>query len=1475
MNKKLIRFNLSSETTVPDLMGRYIGDKNSWGGIILKEGPYKIASENGYVLLLDEINLASERVLQCIEASLDSKVISVEIPGMPLKEIKMNEKFCLIATQNPNKGLFANKRQNLSQKFLNKFQPIYFPSFTKEELLEIAKGLSKNSIYQDNSELIEDLIDFHYEWSQKPEFLDDVQCLTIREIAASIDAFSKGKNPYDTILTIYGARYKKEIRQELIKIIKNKKSFRVFESQEYKLPETFPKCFKNKALLDVMKSVDFSFKNKRNIILSGKEGNGLTQIAKWISNWYELEINKSKDSDSYFCMVTEETKISDLIGKLIPVKNPKAGQELIDWNSAFLLKAIKKGKCAVLDGIDNARSIVTERLNSLLDETYAKEDKYFDVPENPKEPKVLISPNFRLLCTAKINKINQMSPAFVNRFDIIVLENQIENINLDEFGILVQFLMNQSNIFHNEEKRDKELEEQEEAKKEEEKKKKLEESKKKEEFKYDNYDDEPMEENEAQENNKGGINMKELYNDDDEDEEEEEEEDDEESENKIKNDDKNKEKNGILFSPSAKLINLIYSKFKSEGCNNIYKLSKLCRAIVIFMKEIGVSENITENDIVNFSYKIITNGENLDIPTEIQNILLSKLDKEPINYQGDNFFYEKSPKLKIFMAFLVACSLINQHICIIGPAGVGKTSGARKFAILRKRQSKIAYQMHSFHAGTKPNHFYGTTSLEDGKINYINGTLTNSLINGCIFIADEMNLSPPTTMKSLAPALELYFNEPIYFPGISEPIKIGSSFFFIACQNDLNTIGRNIIPNTISSKFRYIYYPSQSEKEISEICKEIKDKIILDKDSSITDNVAENIGKFMLNYNTAGIKELKPWSLRDITKLMERMRYQEGHPDDYKKIDPYLNVLFYCLSPLNKEDEKIVEKVSEEIFNLIIKCFNLNDLEKKNRMKNCFKNRANIQIDSISGKAYIMKNDCGVSLSNFEKKLSQGTELYSLLESIFLISLSSEKEPILIFGPSGYKTYISKLFLYGYKLISLNSESTISQLLGSTTFLSESEAKIFYLDYLCKLCGGNDSKKLFIEYSQKLAKNKLDENDIEKLKNDFKGPKCFDYAVKNLKEKLLLNSLNGNCALSGISLEFKPGLIFSSIIEGCPLILKNLPNLPTIVLERFNELLATQHTLTINEDIHNTFTKKDDKELFNFSDKFRIFATSQANDINKLSDAVLSRCSLIYASPYSLNEQEIALKNFIENNSLNFNEKNIKYLNDILSSFPSEKQFSFIQIINCIEICSRLNNRYDNLTDDLEKYNICITLYKILNGDLERVLTSNMRKNKQKDLMNQIFKNLKPHKNIHGMNPFYINEEKGKKKLISKITNLELESAFCKENKKLIDELAFVDYFIDMLDVLHFGFCCHIPIILEGRPGQGKQTAINFLADYLGYDVINIMISSTTKVDDLLGREKILKENNKIQIKFVKTKFSKSLTSDDEADEKKTNYCFT
>jgi len=41
---------------------------------------------------------------------------------------------------------------------------------------------------------------------------DDVQCFTVREISASFKAFSEGINIYDTVKTIYGARYQKSLK---------------------------------------------------------------------------------------------------------------------------------------------------------------------------------------------------------------------------------------------------------------------------------------------------------------------------------------------------------------------------------------------------------------------------------------------------------------------------------------------------------------------------------------------------------------------------------------------------------------------------------------------------------------------------------------------------------------------------------------------------------------------------------------------------------------------------------------------------------------------------------------------------------------------------------------------------------------------------------------------------------------------------------------------------------------------------------------------------------------------------------------------------------------------------------------------------------------------------------------------------------------------------------------------------------------
>ena len=80
-NLELIRFNLCSETTIDDLLGRIISDKDSWSGLKFLEGPFVDAYKNGKVFLLDEVNLAQNSLLQCIEASIINKNINISTQG--------------------------------------------------------------------------------------------------------------------------------------------------------------------------------------------------------------------------------------------------------------------------------------------------------------------------------------------------------------------------------------------------------------------------------------------------------------------------------------------------------------------------------------------------------------------------------------------------------------------------------------------------------------------------------------------------------------------------------------------------------------------------------------------------------------------------------------------------------------------------------------------------------------------------------------------------------------------------------------------------------------------------------------------------------------------------------------------------------------------------------------------------------------------------------------------------------------------------------------------------------------------------------------------------------------------------------------------------------------------------------------------------------------------------------------------------
>ena len=73
--------------------------------------------------------------------------------------------------------------------------------------------------------------------------------------------------------------------------------------------------------------------------------------------------------------------------------------------------------------------------------TYDNEESYFEINENLQNNKIKIHSNFRTICTCDIENVKDMTPAFLNRFDIIVLENQIVDCSKEEIKELITILL--------------------------------------------------------------------------------------------------------------------------------------------------------------------------------------------------------------------------------------------------------------------------------------------------------------------------------------------------------------------------------------------------------------------------------------------------------------------------------------------------------------------------------------------------------------------------------------------------------------------------------------------------------------------------------------------------------------------------------------------------------------------------------------------------------------------------------------------------------------------------------------------------------------------------------------------------------------------------------------------------------------------------------------------------------------------------
>ena len=134
----LVRINLSEQTDMMDLLGADLpADGGDAGVFRWADGAFLSAVKNGDWVLLDELNLASQSVLEGLNAALDHRA-EVFVPELG-ETFRCPASFRVFAAQNPVQE--GGGRKGLPKSFLNRFTRVHVEPMDDDDLAHVARAL--------------------------------------------------------------------------------------------------------------------------------------------------------------------------------------------------------------------------------------------------------------------------------------------------------------------------------------------------------------------------------------------------------------------------------------------------------------------------------------------------------------------------------------------------------------------------------------------------------------------------------------------------------------------------------------------------------------------------------------------------------------------------------------------------------------------------------------------------------------------------------------------------------------------------------------------------------------------------------------------------------------------------------------------------------------------------------------------------------------------------------------------------------------------------------------------------------------------------------------------------------------------------------------------------------------------------------------------------------------------------------------
>ena len=235
---------------------------------------------------------------------------------------------------------------------------------------------------------------------------------------------------------------------------------------------------------------------------------------------------------------------------------------------------------------------------------------------------------------------------------------------------------------------------------------------------------------------------------------------------------------------------------------------------------------------------------------------------------------------------------------------------------------------------------------------------------------------------------------------------------------------------------------------------------------------------------------------------------------------------------------------------------------------------------------------------------------------------------------------------------------------------------------------------------------------------------------------------------------------------------------------------------------------------------------------------------------YNEQEENIMLKLYSKENHLNIKESVLKLLEDFFYDYKNTfgKKIYINQKLNILNILSCINKAEK---DDIK--NAKLTLFILMKNYFNNKKESGIEK--LKEILDKNFKEYKD-----GEIPFSKREINGHECIQSKITNLPLEIKNQRESMNQNKGIFFHKDFSELLDIIHFSIFCKTGLIIEGMDGQGKKTAIKYIASLLGYNILNVYLSESTKIEDIFWNIAFDNDNNnELTMVNIKTDFISTL----------------